>query len=246
MLLCVNEIKRIFSLDWQTHTELEWSRSTSPANTNPFRWQHVSITALSLPHKTPIHTAKRELWPLIGWFGSHDPAPGFIFPFRNFLHKAPFDCTVGRCVWSVPPLSNCRPRKMRWRDTHTQKKVEWDSDNWPYPRLAPAVSGRGRRRPGERETLLTHGEKTGGNCPSSSNYPRQIKTQDMEAYLGSVKQEKAEKGLGGWRGWRLVVGTEAWKTKREEREWCMWGGMYKRKMEEEHIPSVLLTILIHV
>lgn len=111
-----------FSLDWQVHKELEINRSTAPAITNPFHWQRVSIAALSLPHKTPIHAAKRELWALIGWFGSHDSAPGFIFPFRNFLHKAPFDCNVGRCVWSVPPLSNCRPRKMSWRHT---KKESW-------------------------------------------------------------------------------------------------------------------------
>lgn len=171
MLLCVNEIKRIFSLDWQTHTELEWSRSTSPANTNPFRWQRVSITALSLPHKTPIHTAKRELWPLIGWFGSHDPAPGFIFPFRNFLHKAPFDCNVGRCVWSVPPLSNCRPRKMRWRDTHTHTHTK---ESWmglgqlAVPPLS-ACSQRPREAPaggeGEEKLCWLMGKRLGETVP---------------------------------------------------------------------------------
>lgn len=50
------------------------------------------------------------------------------------------------------------------------------------------------------------GKRLGGNCPSSSNYPRQIKTQDMEAQLGSVKQKTAGKGLVGWRGWELVDG----------------------------------------
>lgn len=80
---------------------------------------------------------------------------------------------------AIPPLSACSQR--------------------PWEALA---AGGGR-------TVLTHEEKTGGNCPSSSNYPRQIKTQDMEAYLDLVKQEKAEKGLGGLKGWGLVVGTEA-------------------------------------
>lgn len=171
------------SLDWQVHTELEINRSTAPAITNPFRWQRVSIAALSLPHKTPIHAAKRELWALIGWFGSQDPAPGFIFPFRIFLHKAPFDCNVGRCVWSVPPLLKCRPRKMSWTHTHTHKKGSWMG----LGQLAVPPLSACSQQPWEAltkgvgRTLLTHGEKTGGNCPSSSNYPRQIKTQDMEA-----------------------------------------------------------------
>lgn len=81
----------------------------------------------------------------------------------------------------------CHPSRTvapgRWAgDTHTQK------ESWMgLGQLAVPPPSACSQQPwealakGAGRTMLTHGEKTGGNCPSSSNYPRQIKTQDMEA-----------------------------------------------------------------
>lgn len=74
----------------------------------------------------------------------------------------------------------------------------WDGDtkSWmglgqlAVPRLAPLVSGRGRRWPGEN-SADSWGKD--GELSLVIQLPRQIKTQDMGAYLGSVKQEKAER-----------------------------------------------------
>lgn len=45
-----------------------------------------------------------------------------------------------------------------------------------------------------KKTLLTHEERH-GELSLVIQLPHQIKTQDIEAYLGSVEQKKAEKGI---------------------------------------------------
>lgn len=84
------------------------------AKTNLSRWQRVAITALSLSYKT-LHTCCQKRTVGIDrliWLTRR--TPGSYSHLEISSIKAPFDCDVGRCVWSVPPLRTVA-RKMRWR-----------------------------------------------------------------------------------------------------------------------------------
>lgn len=107
-----SEIKCSIFFYKQTYKVLALSRSSVlPRQTPPLSTcgHNCSATALTKPHyMLPKKNCSHWLADL-----AHTTHPGFIFPLRSFLHKAPLTA-MWACVWSGPPPQTV-VRKMRWR-----------------------------------------------------------------------------------------------------------------------------------
>lgn len=152
-----------------------------PCQDKPLRCQFVAVSALSPSYKASIRVAKKITVAIdkLIWLTRRTPAS---YSHEQISSIKPPLTVLRCCVWSGPPLQR------------------WDGDTKTWMGLGqlaiPPLSACSQQwwEALAKKTLLTHEERD-GELSLVIQLPRQIKTQDIEAYLGSVEQKKAEKGI---------------------------------------------------